>query len=61
MSSEKQEHFKHELYTYVENEKVAIKFINKKKLTNAGDDERIKNEINIITKLNHPNILKAFE
>ena len=43
------------------NEKVAIKFINKKKLTNAGDDERIKNEINIITKLNHPNILKAFE
>ena len=42
------------------NEKVAIKFINKKKLQN-GDDERIKNEIKIITKLNHPNILKAFE
>ena len=43
------------------NEKVAIKFINKKRLTNKGDDERIKNEIKIITKLNHPNILKAFE
>ena len=42
------------------NEKVAIKFINKKKLQ-KGDDERIKNEIKIITKLNHPNILKAFE
>ena len=43
------------------NEQVAIKFINKKRLTNKGDDERIRNEIKIITKLNHPNILKAFE
>jgi serine/threonine protein kinase len=43
------------------NEKVAIKFIDKKKLTNKGDDERMKNEISIITQLNHPNILKAFE
>ena len=43
------------------NEKVAIKFINKKRLTNKGDDERIRNEIKIISKLNHPNILKAFE
>ena len=43
------------------NEKVAIKFINKKKLINKGDDERIQNELKIITKLNHPNILKAFE
>ena len=43
------------------NEKVAIKIINKKKLINKGDHERIKNEFQIITKLNHPNILKAFE
>ena len=43
------------------NEKVAIKFINKKKLINKGDNERIKNELKIMTKLNHPNILKAFE
>ena len=43
------------------NEKVAIKFINKNRLNNKGDNERIKNEIKIITKLDHPNILKAFE
>ena len=43
------------------NEKVAIKFINKEKLVHKGDHERIKNELQIITKLNHPNILKAFE
>ena len=43
------------------NEKVAIKFINKKRLTHQGDDDRIRNEFKIITKLNHPNILKAFE
>ena len=28
---------------------------------NKGDNERIKNELKIITKLDHPNILKAFE
>ena len=43
------------------NEKVAIKIINKKRLINNGDNERILNEIKIMTKLNHPNILKAFE
>ena len=43
------------------NEKVAIKFINKKRLTHTGDNERILNEIKIMTSLNHPNILKAFE
>ena len=43
------------------NEKVAIKFINKNRLNNKGDNERIKNELKIITKLDHPNILKAFE
>ncbi len=43
------------------NEKVAIKFINKHKLTHSGDKERIQNEIKILSTLNHPNILKAFE
>ena len=50
------------LATHIQtNEKVAIKFINKKKLTHEGDNERILNEIKIMTSLNHPNILKAFE
>ena len=40
---------------------VAIKFINKNRLIRAGDSERIKNEMKIITCLNHPNILKAYE
>lgn len=43
------------------NEKVAIKFINKHKLTHSGDNDRILNEIKILSTLNHPNILKAFE
>ena len=43
------------------NEKVAIKIINKKRLINKGDNERISNEIKILTTLDHPNILKAFE
>ena len=50
------------LATHIQtNEKVAIKIINKKRLINNGDNERILNEIKIMTKLNHPNILKAFE
>ena len=50
------------LATHIQtNEKVAIKIINKKRLINNGDNERILNEIKIMTKLNHPNVLKAFE
>ena len=50
------------LATHIQtNEKVAIKFIDKHKLTHDGDNERILNEIKIMTSLNHPNILKAFE
>ena len=50
------------LATHIQtNEKVAIKIINKKRLINNGDNERILNEIKIMSKLNHPNILKAFE
>ena len=40
---------------------VAIKIINKHRLIKDGDAERIQNEMNIISCLNHPNILKAFE
>ena len=40
---------------------VAIKFINKNRLIRGGDTERIQNEMKIISGLNHPNILKAFE
>lgn len=43
------------------NEKVAIKIIDKSRLIHDGDNDRIKNEINILSQLNHPNILKAFE
>ena len=43
------------------NEKVAIKIIDKSKLINEGDNDRILNEMKILIKLDHPNILKAFE
>ena len=40
---------------------VAIKFINKNRLIRGGDTDRIKNEMKIISGLNHPNILKSYE
>ena len=43
------------------NEHVAIKIIEKGKLIRTGDEERIKKEMRIMSTLNHPNILKAFE
>ena len=43
------------------NEKVAIKFVEKNKLIRAGDAERMQTEMKIITSLDHPNILKAYE
>jgi len=43
------------------NEKVAIKIIDKSRLIHDGDNDRILNEMKILTKLDHPNILKAFE
>jgi serine/threonine protein kinase len=50
------------LATHIQtNEKVAIKFINKNKLAHEGDNGRIQNEIKIMTTLDHPNILRAFE
>ena len=43
------------------NEQVAIKFIEKNRLIRVNDTERVQIEMSIITELNHPNILKAFE
>ena len=43
------------------NQPVAIKFIDKNRLLRAEDTERIQNEMKIISTLNHPNILKAYE
>ena len=45
----------------ITNQPVAIKFINKNRLIRAGDMERIQNEMKIISNLDHPNILKAYE
>ena len=45
----------------ITNQSVAIKIINKNRLIREGDTERIQNEMNIISTLNHPNILKAYE
>jgi serine/threonine protein kinase len=45
----------------ITNRSVAIKFINKNHLIRAGDSDRIYNEMKIISILNHPNILKAYE
>ena len=42
-------------------EQVAIKFVEKSKLIRINDNERIQTEMKIISELNHPNILKAFE
>ena len=43
------------------NEQVAIKFVEKNRLIRVNDTERIQLEMKIISELNHPNILKAFE
>ena len=42
-------------------EKVAIKILEKKKINNEKDLERIKKEIKYLKMLNHPNIIKIYE
>ena len=42
-------------------EKVAIKILKKKKITNKEDIERIEREISILKKLNHINIIKVYK
>jgi len=41
-------------------EKVAIKILEKSKLTNYNDKNRLDREINILNKIHHPNIVKLF-
>ena len=41
-------------------EKVAIKILEKSKLTNYNDKNRLEREINILNKIHHPNIVKLF-
>ena len=41
-------------------EKVAIKILEKSKLTNYNDRNRLEREINILNKIHHPNIVKLF-
>ena len=43
------------------NEKVAIKLLEKKKITEKKDLERIFREMSIVKNLNHPNIIKTYE
>ena len=43
------------------NEKVAIKLLEKKKITEKKDLERIFREMSIVKTLNHPNIIKTYE
>ena len=42
------------------NEKVAIKILDKTKMTNYDDKKRLEKEINILKKIHHPNIVKLF-
>ena len=41
-------------------EKVAIKILEKTKMTNCDDKKRLEREINILKKIHHPNIVKLF-
>ena len=42
-------------------EKVAIKILNKEKINNTSDIKKIKNEITILQKLKHKNIIQLYE
>ena len=43
------------------NEKVAIKILEKDKIADNGDIERVTREIHIIKKIRHPNIVQLYE
>lgn len=43
------------------NERIALKIIEKSKITEAADIERITREIQILKLLNHPNVIKLYE
>ena len=42
-------------------EKIAVKIVNKNKLSNSNDSNYLDNEVNILKKLDNPRILKIFE
>ncbi len=45
----------------ITNEKVAIKILEKDKITDKDDLDRIIREMKYLKTLNHPNIIKVFE
>ena len=42
-------------------EKIAIKIMEKAKIKKEDDQDRIRREINILSKVNHPNIIQLYE
>lgn len=45
----------------ITNHKVAIKILNKRKIKLQGVFEKVKREIKVLRKFNHPHIIKHFE
>lgn len=45
----------------ISGEKIAVKILEKSKLKNREDMQRVKREIDILKKVNHPNIIQLFE
>ena len=45
----------------VTNHRVAIKILNKRKIKNLGVFEKVKREIKVLRRFNHPHIIKHFE
>ena len=45
----------------VTSHKVAIKILNKRKIKNQGVFEKVKREIKVLRRFNHPHIIKHFE
>lgn len=48
-------------YNEVTNHKVAIKILNKKHIKQQGVFEKVKREIKVLRRFNHPHIIKHFE
>lgn len=45
----------------ITNEKVAIKILEKERIKEVNDVERISREIQILKKIHHPNIIQLYE
>lgn len=48
-------------YNELTGHKVAIKILNKKKIKQQGVFEKVKREIKVLRRFNHPHIIKHFE